>query len=545
MTFGEVATSDAAGAVLAHSVVVGTVRWSKGRLIGSADVATALAAGVARLTVARLDAGDVAENEAAAVLAARLAGPNVSAAAAAHGRANLIAAAAGLVRLDAAAVDAANAVDESLTIGTLAPLTRVAAGDVVATVKIIPYAVPRATLAVAAAAAAPIGVTAFAPRRFVLIQTRVAGTTDKVLARTDAVTRDRIARLGGSLAPWVACAHDAVALAAVIAAVDADAIVLIAGASATVDRRDVVPAAIVAAGGTVERLGMPVDPGNLLCLGSHAGRAVVGLPGCARSPKRNGFDWVLERLAAGIAVDGRDIAAMGVGGLLPEAERPQPRVVTGGSAATAVGDARSTVGAIVLAAGRSTRMGSVNKLLADLDGRPVVAHAVAAVAAAGLAGPVVVLGHMADAVRTAIGAETPGDGGGGGGAHAGATRFVIAADFNGGMSRSLAAGLAAAPPDWCGALIVLGDMPRVAPTTLAAIAAAVTDTDAVVVPLADGKRGNPVAWGRAHWARLTTLTGDAGGRALLAEVATIEVETGDPGILADVDTPAALALLRG
>ena len=545
MTFGEVATSDAAGAVLAHSVVVGTVRWSKGRLIGSADVATALAAGVARLTVARLDAGDVAENEAAAVLAARLAGPNVSAAAAAHGRANLIAAAAGLVRLDAAAVDAANAVDESLTIGTLAPLTRVAAGDVVATVKIIPYAVPRATLATAAAAAAPIGVTAFAPRRFVLIQTRVAGTTDKVLARTDAVTRDRIARLGGSLAPWVACAHDAVALAAVIAAVDADAIVLIAGASATADRRDVVPAAIVAAGGTIERLGMPVDPGNLLCLGSHAGRAVVGLPGCARSPKRNGFDWVLERLAAGIAVDGREIAAMGVGGLLPEAERPQPRVVTGDSAATAVRDARSTVGAIVLAAGRSTRMGSVNKLLADLDGRPVVAHAVAAVAAAGLAGPVVVLGHMADAVRTAIGAETPGDGGGGGGAHAGATRFVIAADFNGGMSRSLAAGLAAAPPDWCGALIVLGDMPRVAPTTLAAIAAAVTDTDAVVVPLADGKRGNPVAWGRAHWARLATLTGDAGGRAFLAEVATIEVETGDPGILADVDTPAALALLRG
>ena len=113
------------------------------------------------------------------------------------------------------------------------------------------------------------------------------------------------------------------------------------------------------------------------------------------------------------------------------------------------------------------------------------------------------------------------------------------------MSRSLAAGLAAAPPDWCAALIVLGDMPRVAPTTLAAIAAAVTDTDAVVVPLADGKRGNPVAWGRAHWPRLATLTGDAGGRAFLAEVATIEVETGDPGILADVDTPAALALLRG
>jgi molybdenum cofactor cytidylyltransferase len=522
MTFGEVETATAAGTILAHSVTIGDVRWTKGRVLDAADVAAALAAGVTALTVARPGPGDIAENDAAAALAAAFAGPGTTPAAAAHGRANLITAAAGLAGVDAAAVDAVNAVDERLTIGTLAPLARVAAGEVVATIKIIPYAVPAAVLAAAVAAAAPIIVSAFAARRFVLIQSRLAGTPDKLLARTEAVTRDRVVALGGTLAPAVECHHDTAALAAAIAAADPGAVVLIAGASATADRRDVIPAAIVAAGGTVERMGMPVDPGNLLCLGTHAGRAVIGLPGCARSPKRNGFDWVLERLAAGLPVDGRAIAAMGVGGLLPEAERPQPRVVT----------ARAVVGAVVLAAGRSTRMGAANKLLADLGGKPVVVHVVEAIAAAGLPPPVVVVGHRAAEVAAAL-AGRP-------------ATIVTAADFADGMSRSLRAGLAAAPAAWGAAIIALGDMPAVDPATYAALAAAARDRIAVAVPTWHGRRGNPVVWGRAHWPRLMALTGDGGGRGVLGDLGdrVVEVAVDDPGILADVDTPEALAALR-
>ena len=522
MTFGEVATGTAAGAILAHSVAIGDVRWTKGRVLDAADVAAALAAGVTTLTVARPGPGDIGENDAAATLAAAFAGPGTIAAAAAHGRANLIAAAAGLFGVDAAAVDAVNAVDERLTIGTLAPLTRVAAGEVVATVKVIPYAVAAPVLAAAVAAAAHVTVSAFAARRFVLIQSRLERTPDKLLARTEAVTRDRIVALGGTLAPAAECRHDTAALAAAIAAADPGAIVLIAGASATADRRDVIPAAIVAAGGTVERMGMPVDPGNLLCLGSHAGRPVIGLPGCARSPKRNGFDWVLERLVAGLPVDGRDIAAMGVGGLLPEAERPQPRIVAAGT----------VVGAIVLAAGRSTRMGAANKLLADLGGRPVVAHVVDAIAAAGLPPPVVVVGHRADEVGAALAGRR--------------AIIVTAADFADGMSRSLRAGLAAAPAAWGAAIVALGDMPAVDPATYVALAAAARDRIPVAVPTWHGKRGNPVVWGRAHWPRLAAVTGDGGGRALLSELGdqVHEVAVDDPGILADVDTPEALAALR-
>src|SRR6202043_2447208 len=103
-------------------------------------------------------------------------------------------------------------------------------------------------------------------------------------------------------------------------------ILLIHGASAILDRRDVIPAAVIAAGGRVDHFGMPVDPGNLLLLGHVGTIPVLGLPGCARSPKVNGFDWVLERLVAGVPVGPREIMSMGAGGLLAEIpSRPLPR----------------------------------------------------------------------------------------------------------------------------------------------------------------------------------------------------------------------------
>src|SRR5690606_28542062 len=94
-----------------------------------------------------------------------------------------------------------------------------------------------------------------------------------------------------------------------------------------VDRNDVIGAGIVAAGGRLERLGMPVDPGNLLLIGELDGVPAIGIPSCAASPALNGFDWVLERVLAGRTPDSAAIARMGVGGLLKEiASRPQPRV---------------------------------------------------------------------------------------------------------------------------------------------------------------------------------------------------------------------------
>jgi len=187
----------------------------------------------------------------------------------------------------------------------------------------------------------------------------------------------------------------------------------------------------------------------------------------------------------------------------------------------------SGAGAVILAAGRSTRMGS-HKLLADLGGKPLIAHVVDAVAAAGLPTPIVVLGHEGDAVRAALGAR--------------AATFVIATDHAQGLSRSLAAGIAAVPAAWQAALVCLGDMPRVEPATLRALAAVDGDA-AVAVPVWAGQRGNPVRWGRAHFAALMSLTGDTGGKTLLQAVPVIEVPASSDGVLLDVDTPAALSAL--
>ncbi|MBC7506791.1 MAG: NTP transferase domain-containing protein [Sandarakinorhabdus sp.] len=519
MIFKSVAIDTAAGGTLAHSQTIAGRRWAKGRILSAADVAAAHAAGVTVLTVAHLSPGDVAENAAATRLAAALVGIGIHALVAAHGRVNLAASAAGLCCIDAAKVGAVNAVTESLTLATLPAGARVASGDIVATIKVIPYAVPAADLAAAIAASSPMAVAAFRPLAVTLIQTRLSGISAKMLAKTARVTRHRIEAVGGTLIEAAPCAHETAALAAALRAAPGD-LLLVAGASATVDRGDVIPAALVVAGGHVERLGMPVDPGNLLCFGSLNGRPVVGLPGCARSPKRNGFDLVIEAIAAGIPVTHASIAAMGAGGLLPEAERPEPRA--GRMAAP------NTTGAIVLAAGASSRMGGAHKLLADWRGLPLIAHVVDAIAAACLPPPIVVLGTRADAVRAAIGSR--------------AATFVVARDHALGLAHSLRAGLAAAPKHWDAALVCLGDMPRIDATLLRALAAAPGD---VAVPVWAGKRGNPVRWSRRHFAALMALDGDIGGKAVLGALATppTEVPASDAA-LDDIDTPAALAALR-
>ncbi len=519
MKFGAVPLARAEGAILAHSLLIGGRRLAKGCRLAADDIAALAAAGHHSITVASLDPGDVGEDAAAAHLAAALAGPGLVALPPVHGRVNLAASGDGLLQLPPGLVAAVNAADEAITLATLPAQTRVAAGSIVATIKIIRYAVDGAALASAIAAVhAPLALATFRPRRVTLIATTLPGTSAKALAKLERVTTARITALSGAITLLPPCPHDTDALASALCAAKAD-LLLIAGASATVDRGDVVPQAIIRAGGRVLRLGMPVDPGNLLVLGDLAGTPVIGLPGCARSPKRNGLDLVLERLFAGLPVGSTEIAAMGEGGLLPEAERPEPRAAPA---------APAMVGAVVLAAGRSSRFGDAHKLLADWRGKPIIAHSIDAITAAGLPPPIVVLGHAADAVRAALAGR--------------AVRFVEAADWADGMGRSLAAGIAAVPADWDAALVCLADMPAVEPDLIAALAAAPGE---VVVPAWHGKRGHPVRWPRRAFAGLMALSGDAGGKALMAQHSVTEVAAPSPACLADVDTPAALQALSG
>lgn len=332
MIFAEVPLAEAEGAMLAHGLALGGLRLPKGAPVDAELLAAARVAGLDRLWVARLEAGDMPEAQAAETLAAALAGEGVDPRPPVHGRVNLHAARSGLLMLDAAAITAANLATDAIGISTLPPLSPVSAGDMLATVKIIPYAVPAADMAAAAAPLRPLSVAPWQKdRTALLLQTRLPETADKLLAKTRAVTATRLERFGVSFAEAPPVPHAVAAIAAALRAANADLLravgadlILIAGATATSDPRDVIPAAIRAAGGTVLRVGMPVDPGNLLVLGRLGTALVIGLPGCARSPKRNGLDLVLEQWAAGLDPTAAGLAAMGVGGLLEESGRPVP-----------------------------------------------------------------------------------------------------------------------------------------------------------------------------------------------------------------------------
>jgi molybdenum cofactor cytidylyltransferase len=334
--------------------------------------------------------------------------------------------------------------------------------------------------------------------------------------------------LGSRLEQVVRCPHEPEAVAGAVRdlATKGCSPILVFGASAIVDRGDVIPDGLVRAGGEVIHLGMPVDPGNLMMLGRLDETSVIGVPSCARSPKLNGFDWVLQRVLADVPVNARDVMMMGAGGLLKEiASRPSPR---GGPSAP--GPKAPAIAAIVLAAGQSRRMGKANKLLADIDGAPMVRHAVQSAVACSAAPVVVVTGHESARVRSALDGLD--------------VTFVDNPDFADGLSTSLAAGISKLPDGIDGAVVCLGDMPMVEPRHVNRLISAFDAEEGrtICVPVTRGKRGNPVLWGAVYFDEMARIKGDVGAKHLLGQYAeaVCEVDVGDEAVLTDIDTPEAL-----
>jgi molybdenum cofactor cytidylyltransferase len=328
MRFGPVPLADAVGAILAHSVSLPSGRMRKGKLLDAADIEVLAGLGLTEVTVARLDAADQHEDEAALDVAKALVrgAAGLELKPVGTGRVNVHAVEAGVIGVDAAKINAVNAVDPMITVATVPEWQRQAVGGMVATVKIIAYGVARADVQ-RAVAAGDGALRLHLPdmRRAALIQTSVDADDDGAKGYRE--TAKRLQRLSVQLAPQKVVAHRVNDLASALADAAGHAeLLLILTGSATSDAADVGPSAVRAAGGEMEYFGMPVDPGNLLFIGNLRGRPVIGLPGCAKSPALNGADWVIERLICGIPVTGRDIAGMGVGGLLKEIPiRPQPR----------------------------------------------------------------------------------------------------------------------------------------------------------------------------------------------------------------------------
>jgi molybdenum cofactor cytidylyltransferase len=538
MKFGPIPLSEARGAILAHTQRLPGRVLKKGTVLDEAAVAALSAEGRTEIIAARLEPGDVPEDEAAKRLADALAAPHLTATRAATGRVNILAGTRGLLVLDRALIDQVNALDEGLTLATLPDHAAVEPKEMVATIKVIPFSVPGQVLTIAELllrAGRAMALHPFRPLKAGLVLSTLPGLKDSILEGTVEATRARVEALGGTLLPPETTRHDTAAIADGLSRLlrQGAEVLLVAGASAVVDRRDVGPAAILRLGGRILHFGMPVDPGNLLCLGRIGEVPAMVLPGCARSPKLNGFDWVLQRLFAGVPVAAREIMGMGVGGLLKEIEtRPMPRAEAPKTPPPARPPRRPrTVAALVLAAGRSRRMAPLNKLLVpDAAGLPMVARVVERVLASRARPVIVVTGHERERVEEAL-AGRP-------------VLFTHAEDYVQGLSASLRAGLAALPPDAEGVMVCLGDMPLVTPEMLDRLMTAFDPEEgrAIVLPTYRGKQGNPMVWAARFIPDMAAITGDVGARHLLGAHLDVvhEVEMPTDAVLRDFDTAESL-----
>lgn len=332
MFFGKQPLGKTSGAIIAHSIRLKHKTLKKGHVITDEDIEDLKSEGYKSIMVARLEQGDIDENKAAKSLAQALVVENLVLDKPFTGRCNIRSDVHGLIKINQEGIDRINNVHESITIATLQHFSIINPGEMIATVKIIPFAVEQehlqACLTVVSQCQPVLQVSPLIPKRVGFIQTRLTGTRENILDKTTDVTEQRLKKLQCTIVKEIRVDHvEDDLVKAIDELLDSDIdILMIMGASAIVDRRDIIPAAIEKTGGEVIHFGMPTDPGNLLLFARHEEMPVLGLPGCARSPKRNGLDLVLERLAASVAVTSADIMEMGQGGLLKEIRsRPQPR----------------------------------------------------------------------------------------------------------------------------------------------------------------------------------------------------------------------------
>ena len=535
MKFERIPAEQGEGWMLAHSLKVLGRKWKKGKLLNRQDVQILVHEGFESIVAAKLEETDVDEDAAAEALARAIAGDGVEIRRPATGRCNLYATTKGLLKLRTDQIHKINSVDEAFTVASLPPYSSVYPGQLIVSIKIIPFAVSRESLnqcvSMAMFGMPPVNVLAYKSMSIGLIQTQTPWFKSSLLKKGASMLQERARVLGSEIEFEEICAHHEkdITAAVVRSLKKKPDLLLLLGASAIQDREDVIPKGIVNAGGRVEHFGMPVDPGNLLLLARYENTRILGLPGCVRSPKRNGFDFVIERLAAGVEVASDDIQSMGTFGILTEPpRRPVRRTpVKTDSRATA----RRQIYAIVLAAGQSLRMGSENKLFLKLGKRSVIQKVIANLEQSNIDGILVVTGHERDKVRKELQGR--------------AVQFVNNPEYKRGLSTSLRTALAALPKDVSGVLVCLGDMPFVDGRQINKLINAYDPVRerSICVPTYQGKFGNPVLWDKRYFQEMMEVQGDVGAKHIIGDYQqyAVEVEVDDASVIQDIDTPFAYA----
>ncbi|MBB3398960.1 MULTISPECIES: molybdopterin-binding/glycosyltransferase family 2 protein [unclassified Rhizobium] len=540
MKFGSFSIDDADGVVLGHAVKLADGSLPKGHRIDAADIDRLRSEGIEHVIAARIEPGDVGEDDAAGRLARAVTPDHLRFSEASTGRVNVYSTVDGLFVATRSAVDRLNRIDPGITLACLNDHVPVRNGDMVATFKIIPLAVSGAKLDAACEvlrATSAFEVKPFAGRSVSLIATELPSLKPAVMDKTARVLSRRLIASGSHLVREARVAHRVKPVAEALRDASgspdkAPKLIILFGASAVIDDEDVIPEAIRQAGGEVVQVGMPVDPGNLLVLGRIGDIPVIGAPGCARSPKENGFDWVLDRILAGEEPSALDISGMGVGGLLMEIQaRPSLREQ---EAQLVPAD---NVVAIVLAAGKASRMGEggPHKLLAEFDGVPLVRRSVRTAIGSRASSVIVVTGHRKNDIEAVLSGLN--------------AMIVHNPDYASGMASSLATGFSVEQArDADGALVILADMPGVSTSDLDKLILAFRRSHghSIIRAVSHGKRGNPVIIPKSLYDEVLRLEGDVGARHILetSGVPVADIEIGDAAHL-DVDTPEAVIAAGG
>ena len=535
MKFGSFSIEAAEGVVLAHAVKLAGGSLPKGHRIDADDIERLRGEAIEQVIAARMEEGDVGEDEAARRLAQAIAPDHLRFSGASTGRVNVYSTVDGLFVASRSAVDRLNSINPAITLACLNDHVPVRNGDMVATFKIIPLAVSGAKLDLACEvlrSTCAFEVKPFAGRSVSLIATELPSLKPSVMDKTARVLSRRLVASGSHLVRETRVAHRvepvAQALLDALRLPDgAPKLVILFGASAVIDAEDVIPEAIRRAGGEVVQVGMPVDPGNLLVLGRIGDVPVIGAPGCARSPKENGFDWVLDRILAGEQPSAVDISGMGVGGLLMEIQaRPSLREA---EARTSPAGKLVTV---ILAAGQARRMGEggPHKLLAEFRGVPLIRRSVMTAIGSHSASVIVVTGHRKSEIESALSGLD--------------VTIAHNPDYASGMASSLATGFSVEHArDADGILVMLADMPGVSSDDLDKLMAAFRQSggQSIIRAVSRGKRGNPVILPKSLFDAVLRLEGDVGARHIIetSGVPVVDIDIGDAAHL-DVDTPEAV-----
>ncbi len=518
------------GSVIAQTYNLPGKTISKGTFMTSGIVDYFKEGDVQNILCAVPDNDDIHEDEAANIISNAIDRSQLYTESASTGRVNFKSRSLCLVRYERELIKEVNLVDESIAFSIVEHNQLLAKNDLIATLKIIPFFTQKKYIdqVIAILAKNELFKTHRLNKKEVsLIQTSFEWQKKSMFKATSNVTRNRLEALDCSLNEEKLIRHDFEVLRSEIrssieSGID---ILLISGASAIIDRSDYIPKAILSEGGEIIQYGLAVDPGNLLLIGKVGNTTVIGMPGCARSPKLNGFDWVLQLLMADIPINREELADMGAGGLLMEiASRPLPRAL-----AKSVSKRGKKVMGVILAAGNSTRMGKDNKLLRNIGTAPLIRNTAIEMLKSDLDTCSIVLGYQSDKVADVIKDLN--------------INLILNPLWKEGQASSLRAAINSLDSTYSDLLIMLGDLPGIKSSHINSIIEEHLLTDnrksKITIPSFKGQKGNPVIWGRSFFHDLSNLEGDVGGRTLFSEhPAAINIlEMDEPWVVKDADTP--------